>query len=323
MPLSPIERTCARTADGWELALHRLHGGAQKPPVLFLPGYGTDHRCFLPVHHVGIADALHALGRDCWLLDFRGSGGSRRLAEAGPVSLDAKIRFDLPAAIAAVLAATGWQVLDVVGHSIGGVILYGWLGTTGSDVVRRAVTLGSPSHFGFRAPAAFARAQEAVVPRILRQIERLPARSLLGGLSRLPMRRPYRSYFHPSSGNAAVGRHYLREALTDVYGHELAQLARWFVTADMTDAEGSVSYTEALELVRTPLLFLAGNADRVVTPDRVRDAHDRVASVDKALMVLGREHGASADYGHLDLLAGQWAPVDIHPRVIDWLEGTT
>lgn len=334
---NPPRRTyVVSTRDGWDIALHRLPGAERstsptRPPVLLLPGYGTDHRCFLPSSHPGVGQALRAAGRDVWLLDFRGTGASRATsALAGPPSIDARVAHDLPAALEAVCETTGCERADLVGHSMGGVILYVYLslcadgglhGQAAESMVRRGVTIASPASFrpgghgGLREQAMF------VASRLARHMPRIPLRSIAGIMTHIPLQRPYRAHFHESNAPRRMLRRYVREMTTDLYGDELAQLALWFGSGRLTDIDGRGARRLHLDRVSAPMLLLAGSADGVVPIDGVRLAHDELGSLEKSFAVIGLKGGAHAEYGHLDLLAGRFAPVDVFPRLVRWLEG--
>lgn len=310
-----------RTPDGWTLALHRLRMvgvPSMLPPVLFLPGYATDHRCFLPGHQLSLPELLARRGRDCWLLDFRGGGASwSQRARRGPLRIVDRARYDLPAAIEAVCKATGASEVDAVGHSLGGVLLYAHLGRQTAPAVRRAVTLASPGWF--RPPTRVRAKAGAALATTLERVPRVPLRRVVTTTSWMPGASSPRVYFHPTNRPARGARRYLNATVTDVYGPELARFVRWFTGGGLQAAEG-LDIGAALCAITTPTLFVAGAKDRVVPVAAIAHAHEQVRSADKGLVVLEKASGAAAEYAHLDLLAGRWAPVDVHPPVVDWLE---
>ncbi|TMB22032.1 MAG: hypothetical protein E6J59_04580 [Deltaproteobacteria bacterium] len=67
----------------------------------------------------------------------------------------------------------------------------------------------------------------------------------------------------------------------------------------------------------TPLLVIAGTADRFATPAAVRLALDRLPSA--TYREFGRAHGHAVDYGHVDLILGRAAPTEVFPVVAGWL----
>ena len=142
-----------RTRDGFELMLYRSRPSvlslvAHQRPVLLLPGANSNRFTFGIIDGLTLPASLNAVGRDVWLLDFRGSRSSRFLGPGKPViDLDAKLDFDIPAAIDFILEQTQSEQLDLVGHSLGGV--FGYCVCSGPDASRigRLVTLASPASF--------------------------------------------------------------------------------------------------------------------------------------------------------------------------------
>lgn len=154
-----------RTADGWTLVLTRY----QPIPRLFpQPIFGEP---LLLVH--GACQNRHAwtsgqfvknllfFGADIHILELRGHGKSslelqwRRAKEEGrepPADLDygwdidSYFLQDLPAAIAAVKAATGREKIFYCGHSMGGMLGYGHAGL--HDDFEGLVTIGASSELG-------------------------------------------------------------------------------------------------------------------------------------------------------------------------------
>lgn len=325
-------RYLVTTPDGWDLALHRPHppappsGGAGAPaparPVLLLSGYGTSAESWSPRDPGSLPAHLAAAGLDPWLLDFRGAGASRHThAERPVVCIDRKIRFDLPQAIDAVLRETGASAVDLVGHSMGGVIIYGYLAVFGEAPVRRVVTLSSPGYFRRSGPSgepAF-RLRARVLRHSLRLVERVPTRNLMQLVTRVPLRGAYGMHFHPDNVDDARARAYMRDASTDIYRAELQQILRWFETGEITDRTGTMSYSDHFDRIRAPILFLAAGGDRIVDRQAVRWVHDRVASTEKEYREVGVVAGAVVDFGHTDLVAGRHAPRDVFPHVVGWL----
>jgi pimeloyl-ACP methyl ester carboxylesterase len=85
------------------------------------------------------------------------------------------------------------------------------------------------------------------------------------------------------------------------------------------------SVADRLEGLRIPVLFFCGTADRLAPPDAVQAAfdmwgrkHDGIA---KRIVVLGRAHGALADYGHGDLAIGRNVKEDVFVPAAEFLRG--
>ncbi len=72
--------------------------------------------------------------------------------------------------------------------------------------------------------------------------------------------------------------------------------------------------------MRTPFLVVAGKLDQLGFPPLVRRGYDALGSEKKRWLLVAEENGASADYGHMDLLLGERAAADVFTPVARWLE---
>jgi pimeloyl-ACP methyl ester carboxylesterase len=110
-----------------------------------------------------------------------------------------------------------------------------------------------------------------------------------------------------------------RCAIDDVPSGVTLQMLDWYRERRMTTHYGTLDPVDALERTRTPLLVVCGSKDRLTPLEDVRVAYDRSGADSKELLVCGREHGFSADYGHIDLVFGRRAREEVFPRLRDWL----
>ncbi|NUN16018.1 MAG: alpha/beta fold hydrolase [Myxococcales bacterium] len=321
-------RHLAQTEDGWRLALYRTTSRdnsskvtTERRPVLLLPGYGANHRAYFPTNARSLPEMLHAHGFDPWVLEFRGTGASSAPKDhKAVVHIDAKIAFDIPAAIELIRRITGSQQVSVVGHSMGGVMLYGYLGLEPTAPVYRAVTVCSPLWFRHaRAGQRSLKWQVAAAQQFVSLVSRFPARRVMAALSYLPLEKGFHAHFHPENTAITDARRLVRDMATDVYGSELVQLLRWFESGELTCRMGRIHYGKLLENVQVPMLVILANRDSVVNQVAIRHAFERLGSTEKRLMELDPAHGATVDYAHHDPLSGKYAATDVFPTIVDWL----
>ncbi len=71
--------------------------------------------------------------------------------------------------------------------------------------------------------------------------------------------------------------------------------------------------------VLTPILVVAGKIDQLGFPPLVRRGYQALGSPRKKWLLVAEENGASADYGHIDLLLGENAARDVFTPVAQWL----
>ncbi len=119
-------REVATTADGITLVFKRMRN-AGAPPVILAHGLGANYSEWdLPSK--SFARYLADRGYDVWLANYRNSGtGQYESDPAIGASFDEIAIFDVEAIVARVEAETGARPFWV-GHSLGGMIAYAWLG---------------------------------------------------------------------------------------------------------------------------------------------------------------------------------------------------
>jgi pimeloyl-ACP methyl ester carboxylesterase len=318
LPPPEDERLTAATADGWSLALaRRLPRGARQPvPVLLLHGIAANHACMdFGMGRLSLSAHLAEAGFDCFALDLRGHGGSRR----GPGGVrrwdfDTYLREDLPAAVEVVRRATGAARVAIVGHSQGALLGMAACATLGERIAA-LVAIAGPVHFETQRALAFlARFGFLATGRL----NRFLARSLA----------PFAGWWHPPVSQVAwnannvdgpVYRRVLVNVVEDVAAGVLRQFGGWIRSDSWRSRDGAVDYRASLAGCRQPALFVGAVDDVIAPPAVVRAAHDAWGGADKALFVAGRDAQCGCDYGHSDLLFGRGAPDEVFPRIRDWL----
>ena len=313
------------TADGWELRLFRspppLGGDALGRPILMLPGMSANRFSFGLRPGTSLAGALNAAGRDVWILEFRGAASSVwRGSGRGVVDLERKLRFDIPAAARTVRQLTGADAIDLVGHSLGGLFAYLYLGGPDAEPVGRAVTLAAPGSFTqfLGRGRALLHLPVRVLAPLARQLSGFGLPALARTAGPIPHLVAMRRHFHLGGVDVATQRAWLDHAVEDLPGGDLAQILLWGATGRLRGRDGD-DYTDRLSHVRQPVLVIASAGDKLVSPAVVRDGYNRLASADKRFLVIGRDHGASRDYGHACVLLSNAARRDVFQPIVSWL----
>jgi pimeloyl-ACP methyl ester carboxylesterase len=305
--LAPLEDALIRvvTGDGWDLALgrRRPRGVPQAPPVLLVHGIAMNRQTFeFGIARWALADHLARAGFDCFSLDLRGHGASRR-GSPRRWNLDTYVREDLPAALDAIERETGARRVLYVGHSQGGIIglaacaLY-------PDRIAAIAALGAPAHFD--------------VQERLRHLVTLRF-TALGHLTRIGARMvaPFSGYWHPAVFDLAIQlrnveprvyRRILANAIENLQPGVLSQFAAFIREDSFRSMDGRTDYRASLERCRQPALFLAAEKDGMAPPSVVQAAFRRWGGPKEYAIV---EQG----FGHLDLLMGRSAPETVYPLV--------
>lgn len=308
-PTGEDEVVHAHTRDGWTLALgrRRPRAPARRPPVLLVHGIAMNRQALdFGVERYSLSAFLARAGFDCFALDLRGHGASRK----GPTrrwDLDTYLREDIPAALDAIRAATGEPRVLYVGHSQGALLgmaacaLY-------PERIHALVALAAPAHFD---------AQERL--RVLVKLRHLP----VGGFVRLASRlvAPFSGYWHPAVADLAINmrnveravyRRMLSNALENLHPGVLAQFATFVREDSFRSMDGALDYRALLAESRQPALFVSAEKDGLAPPAVVESAFRRWGGP-KRYWSCGR------DYGHGDVLVGRNSPEVVFPIVRDFL----
>jgi len=307
----------AETSDGWRLALGmRLpRGGERLPPVLLVHGLSAN-RWMLDagVETFSLAAYLARSGFRTFALDLRGHGDSRDApGRLGGWSFDDYVEKDVPAALDAVRRVTGDDRVLWVGHSLGAV--------TGlvscqryPERVSGIVALAGPMSFDVDGLVARYLGWGFLVDgRYNRVLSKMIA--------------PLAGVIHPVAAELAVnGRNVdrpvyqriLSNSIENVPGQVFLQMADWVRNDACRSVDGKVDYRAGLASCRQPALFVSAVKDHLAPPSAVRVSYDLWGGP-KELAEFSVTSGHSAEYGHVDLLLGKKAPLEVYPVVLRWL----
>lgn len=316
---SEVVDTEVPTADGAVVHLHRhpAHG----PPVLLVHGLSSNHWSLDLGPDRSLAAHLQARGFDAWALDLRGHGDARRTETAGAQvagwTLDDYGRHDLHAAIEHIRAETGAARLGYVGHSMGGMVAAIYQAWHGDAALGALVVVGSPIDFGHLDPLVARSLDAMVVGSIPR---RLPGPAVGAAAARLGGAGPLGAFlWTQGSISKEAERRLVARAAGNMSRQELSHLRAAIREGRLVSADGELDYAEALAELQVPLLVLAGRADHIAPPDRVRPWVELSGSADETFLVAGRANGFSFDHGHVDLVVGDTAPAEIFPLITGFL----
>jgi pimeloyl-ACP methyl ester carboxylesterase len=320
------ETVAVTTDDGWRLALahYRPVGREAAPvPVMLCHGLAANRFGFDLAPERSLARWLAARGRDVWVVELRGSGRSERPGRIGKkrwgCTFDDYLERDFPALFAEIGRRTGVDRIDLIGHSMGGLLGYAYLGSRGRTL-RSLVAIGSSLDY-YDSPSDF-----HLLKRLAPIARRLPTIPL-GLLARLgaPMSARVENAidrFNVVLDNVEpeLYRRLSAVAFHDVSGPLLAQLATAFEAPGLRSSNGAVCYAERLEGARIPVLAIAGDADRQCAPSAAERTFRRTTHPASELRLFGRAHGHETAYGHFDLLIGPRAHHEVYPVIERFLE---
>jgi pimeloyl-ACP methyl ester carboxylesterase len=315
----------ARTADDWDLALHRYRSArTDLPPLILCAGYACNRHFLDFDERYSLARFLARRGFDTWVLELRGRGHSEPatgVSDRRSWTFDDLVRFDVPAALAHVRARCAGRPPVWIGHSMGGMVIYAALGQDAglAESVAGVVAIASPIAFP---PIASGLAQWLGQFLLLLPFPaHLPQQNVLVALWSLVGRsRAVQVGMNPANLDRAAFGRALRQFICNVPRRKLQQFVRWSLTGAFQSADGCVDYRANLARITTPALIIAGAADQLATPEVVGSAYDRIGSAHKRYREFAAGEGAHADYGHVDLIFGTRAPDEVFPAIGAWIE---
>ncbi|MGO9711645.1 MAG: alpha/beta fold hydrolase [Polyangiaceae bacterium] len=318
------------TKDGWPLTVEHFARApgtvARARPVILCHGVVSNRHFFEAEGNASLPIVLTREGFDVWLVDMRGRSDAGAPGwyfghHTYSYDIDDFVREDMDALLGYVLAQTGAHDVAWVGHSLGGMIAYARLGTTGEPRIGALVTVGSP---GFFAPVSQHLLRFYELSPALAFLPLLPAQPLaaLDGMLGLPLAPSLLkdTIFIPESIPDRAYRALEETGVSNASKPELRQFLRGLRSGEFVSRDGRVSYTEGLSTIRTPALVIVGRGDELADPLVGRGVFEQLASTDKELVIAGRGEGFSTDFGHVDLLVGPAARREIHPRIVGWLK---
>jgi lysosomal acid lipase/cholesteryl ester hydrolase len=337
--LRPCDDGYAYTRDGWRLGMRHIAPARPDPgklPVVLCHGLGLNGT-FWTITDNHLPSQLAARGYDVFIVDLRGSGESAavgkiaainaRLREtpflelgAGRWNVDEMAFNDVPAVLDYVKRETGHDRVNWVGHSLGGMLIFPFLELS-PEAYRIANFVGMGSTI------TLARAPERDMLRANRGLRLLGATVSTGRLGRPLMHfrfpgldRIDQFYYTSENVDRRTTSRFYGYTLEDPGRSALRQLDPYLESGHFVSADRTVDYSAMLTSVSTPTLMIAGENDCMSDLPSTELTLEALASPDKALLRFGKRDGHVADYGHCDLVWSRYAPREIFPPLIDWLD---
>jgi pimeloyl-ACP methyl ester carboxylesterase len=309
--LPPAEITYASTQDGWVLPLR--HFPNEGPPVLLMHGMGTNHYNWDYAEEISLAAYLQSRGWDVWVASMRGDMGSTAPPRRGAstYSFDDIANYDVPAIIESVLAQSPHEQLFWVGHSMGGMLLYTAL-TSNPAPIAAGVSIASPATFAEQEPVHHvASTASGLIPAYGTTQSRATYAAIGAVFEFNPM---VQLLSNPENLDLELAQGLSDVGLGDVSRGMVRQVHVWLSTGDFVDMNGKPWLTP----VQVPVLVLGGSVDRVAPPANVAAACAVLPNCEFRL--LGTESGLSTEYGHIDLVVGVTARIEVYPQIHLWLK---
>ena len=152
---APPQLLRARCQDGWEIAVHARRAPQRRfeEPVLLCHGLAANRFTFDFTPPYSVAHYLAEAGFDCFSVEWRGTGHSRKPPPGRrytDFTVDDHILQDAPALLELALRETGARQAFWLGHSLGGLVGYGVAQGPAGARLKGLLPLGAPVFFQYR-----------------------------------------------------------------------------------------------------------------------------------------------------------------------------
>lgn len=315
----------AHTDDGWNIAMHfhrPTYPRVGAFPVILSHGIANNKYGVDMDHSHSLAYYLKQHGFPVFVLSLRGVGKSYHASRYGyrDFNFDDIVQSDVPAVIRKARELTGAPKISWVGHSMGAMVAYGFMGRKldGHEDIAAFVSLGGPGRIDHARRTIWgALSSYPWVNEILDFKFGAQVISPLTGRFTTPVEE---LIYSKDNVNSRTVRRLMKNGIENISQGLARQFMDWIKTNRETTVDGSHDYREGLRNIKTPSLYLSGARDHIAVPESVKFVHDQSTSKHKEYVMLGRESGSEVDYCHTGLVLGDRAIQDVFPRVLAWLE---
>jgi polyhydroxyalkanoate synthase len=340
------------TDDGWSLNLLRYEPArpaANTDPVICCHGLSYNASFWDLTERTSLPRYLQKHGFDVWCVSLRGSGQStkptvsqlRRLFRLNldvfdPAALahrkaavlkmdwtvDDHVNFDVPAVLKYVTESTGRKRVHWVGHSMGGMIMFAYLGAAGGERINSFVAAAVPIVMTHPLNDVFdTMLKNMQVIQIGNAVVSTSWPAIIGTLVGPRLQSPVdRLFYSADNVDYLVGHRLSYSAQEEISPGQFRQLMDMIRTEHFRSADGQTDYALKITDIQTPTLFLVGALDHMATVGAVKWSHKRLGSSDKDFVLFSRINGNLADYGHDDLIIGRHSEEEVYPTILRWLK---
>jgi lysosomal acid lipase/cholesteryl ester hydrolase len=343
-----------KTDDGVTLAIRRYQPAkinAERDPVILCHGLSYNLMFWDLDPKVSLPRYLAKAGYDVWSLSLRGACPSSQplsssLRKIGRFNLnpqmlvtlqkgfkdlnmtdwsvDDHIRYDVPAAIHYVQQQTGRDRVHWIGHSMGGMVMFGYLGIGGADAARQvrsfvAAAVPMAEFHPLNDPFQFL-LDTAPVIQVGSTLMGSSSPATLGAIFGDMGTPTDKLFYNGANIDQSILRLMFHLAEEEISPGQLKQLLNMVRTERFQSIDQTQDYTAMLSQITTPVFFLAGTVDNMATPAAVCYAYREVAGDDKKFRLFGRVNSHKNDYGHDDIIIGLNAQQEIYPGIQQWLD---
>jgi pimeloyl-ACP methyl ester carboxylesterase len=328
----PDEIHFVTTEDNCRIAVSRFcpKNPNGRHPIILCHGTGVNALLFDIVPESSLARFLANAGWDVWALDLRGHGHSQkpnplwrlRGDDGYTWDVDSHLKLDIPAAISLVLETTGAPQVHWLGLSKGANLIFAFLAVGDQKKIKSAIPVAGSLDFS----GSGSDYEKLLRYRtLLNLVPRVPTKwfaNLMVPFTGMFTNRLEKFLYWPGNITPLVAKTFHAHGFEDIAPGVLRQQATLFDPGGMRSRDDVTHYFDHLGKVETPILCITGDRDYQCPTSATKKSFDAVSSSTKEFVTFGKEQGHKEHYGHMDLIAGRHASVDVYPTILNWLDRT-
>lgn len=348
-----VKTYSARTKDGWEISIDRyyigekLYAGKPKAAVILCHGFNINNKFWDIDRRSSLARYLVSSGYDVWAPSLRGSGLSSRpvlsrirsvvklelkdipimlakapfdIAKLG-WTIDDHIYKDVPAIINLVKKESGFNKVYWIGHSMGGIIMFGYLETEGQRDIAGFIPISSmvviPQPLTPHLKSIAGQKPLLTASLLVNTTVASQFRNFTFGVIKSPIEE---LLFERQNMYDDVIVRFFKKCIDDTSAGVVGQFSDSIRKGELISEDARYSYTKNLYRVKVPIMIMGGSRDGFVDEGALKDSCDMVSSGDKSVVIFSQANGYSVDYGHCDLVIGKNSGEEVYPAILKWLD---
>ena len=238
-------------------------------------------------------------------------------------SVDQHIQYDVPAALRFVREQTKSGKVHWIGHSMGGMIMFAYLGRNPEKTTQEL-----RSFVAIAVPMVMLHPLNDPLSTLLRQEKALKIGSWIVGSSApatlgaifgdldLPKDR---LFYNSDNVDDSVLRALFQKAEEEISPRQWKQLFDMMRSERFRSLDKKIDYTEALSSVKVPTYMLVGTVDNLSAPGDVRHVYRQLTVPDKQFRLFGHINSHRNNYGHNDIIIGRHSAEEVYPTILRWL----
>lgn len=236
-------------------------------------------------------------------------------------TIDDHIYKDVPAIIDLVKDESGFDKIYWIGHSMGGIIMFGYLETKDQRDIAGFIPLGSMMVI-----------PQPLTPHLQRIADQKPlltasllinttVASQLRNFTFGTVKHPIEDLlFERENMHDEIVIRFFRACIDDTSAGVVTQFSDSIRKGNILSYDGRYNYTKNMKRINVPMLIMGGSRDGFVDAEALKDSYDMVSSRDKTVVIASKANGYSTDYGHCDLILGKDSEKEVYPVILNWLD---